>query len=156
MDPLTIMAGATTAYNAVRKAISVGREFEDVAGSVGNWYTRIARAKEAQKKAANPPFWKKVVYKRSVEKEALDAIIIKKQIEEQEKGLRELIMWSYGKETLTEMFQLRKDIAKGRATDEAERIKKIRLVKEVVIVSILLAFSGWVFWESMMLVLAAE
>lgn len=156
MDPLTIMAGATAAYNTVKKAVSVGKEFQDVTASVGNWYTKIASAKEAQKKAANPPFWKKIVYKRSVEKEALDAIIIKKQIEEQEKGLRELIMWSYGKETLSEMFQLRKDIAKGRAAAESERQKKIALVKEVVLISILLAFAGWVFWESVSLILAEE
>ena len=156
MDPLTIMAGATAAYNTVKKAVSVGKEFQDVTASVGNWYTKIASAKEAQKKAANPPFWKKIVYKRSVEKEALDAIIIKKQIEEQEKGLRELIMWSYGKETLSEMFQLRKDIAKGRAVAESERQKKIALVKEVVLISVLLAFAGWVFWESVSLILAEE
>ena len=156
MDPLTIMAGATAAYNTVKKAVSVGKEFQDVTASVGNWYTKIASAKEAQKKAANPPFWKKIVYKRSVEKEALDAIIIKKQIEEQEKGLRELIMWSYGKETLSEMFQLRKDIAKGRAAAEPERQKKIALVKEVVLISVLLAFAGWVFWESVSLILAEE
>jgi len=156
MDPLTIMAGATTAYNAVRKAVRYGKEFEDVAGSVGNWYTRIARAKEAQQKASNPPFWKKVVYKQSVEKEALDAIIIKKQIQEQEKGLKELIMYTYGKDTLEEMFQLRKDIAKGRASEEAARQKTIKTLKEAFLLILLLAFCGWVFWESVSLVLAIE
>tara|TARA_B100000214_G_C23964578_1_gene627041 strand:+ start:1853 stop:2323 length:471 start_codon:yes stop_codon:yes gene_type:complete len=156
MDPLTIMAGATTAYNAVKKAIHYGKEFEDVTASMGKWYTRIASAKEAQQKAANPPFWRKIVYKQSVEKEALDAIIIKKQIQEQEKGLKELIMYTYGKDTLEEMFQLRKDIAKGRAADEAARQKTIKSIKEVFLLGALLAFCGWIFWESVSLILAQE
>ena len=58
-----------------------------------------------------------------VEQEALNAIILKKKIEEQEKDIRELIMFRFGKETLMEMFELRKQIARDR---EKAKLKQQR------------------------------
>ena len=50
----------------------------------------------------------------SVEEQALNAVIAKKKIEEQEKQVRELITWAYGKETYKEMMQMRRDIRAKR------------------------------------------
>ena len=50
----------------------------------------------------------------SVEEQALNAVIAKKKIEEQEKQIRELITWAYGVETHKEMMQMRRDIKAKR------------------------------------------
>ena len=42
----------------------------------------------------------------SVEAEALNLIVAKKKWEQQEKEIRELIMYAYGKDTVTEMYAL--------------------------------------------------
>jgi hypothetical protein len=34
IDPFTAMAAATTAYNGIKKAISVGREISGMAGTI--------------------------------------------------------------------------------------------------------------------------
>ena len=95
----------------------------------------------------NPPLFKKLVYASSVEQEALNMIILKKKIEEQEKDIRELIMFRFGKETLMEMFELRKQIARDR---EKAKLKQQRFRRGVTdgifILGGLLAGIGVILW----------
>ena len=147
MDPITLMAGATAAFNGVQRLVAGGRQVEDVITQVGKWYGAIADAKEQQKKMENPPLFKKLMYASSVEQEALNAIILKKKIEEQEKDIRELIMFRFGKETLMEMFELRKQIARDR---EKAKLKQQRFRRGVTdgifILGGLLAGIGVILW----------
>jgi hypothetical protein len=77
-------------------------------------YGLVSDIKEAEKEAENPPLFKKMFDGGSVEEQALNAVIAKKKIEEQEKQVRELITWAYGVETYKEMMQMRKDIKAKR------------------------------------------
>ena len=114
MDPLTLLSMATTAFKGVQKLVQAGREIEDVAQHLGRWYGYAADIKEAQKASENPPLFRKILDTGSVEQEALNAIIIKKKIEQQEKDIRDLIVVVYGIETYREMIQMRKDIKAKR------------------------------------------
>jgi len=114
MDPLTLLSMATTAFKGVQKLVQAGREIEDVAQHLGRWYGYAADIKEAQKSAENPPLFRKILDTGSVEQEALNAIIVKKKIEQQEKDIRDLIVVVYGIETYREMIQMRKDIKAKR------------------------------------------
>ena len=42
IDPFTAMAAATTAYNGIKKAISVGREISGMAGAVSQWSKAVS------------------------------------------------------------------------------------------------------------------
>ena len=154
MDPITIMAGATAAFNGVQKLVATGREVEDVMGQMGKWYGAIAEAKEAQRKLQNPPFYKKLnpLQAGSVEKEALDAIILKKKIETQEKEIRELIMIVYGKETLMEMFELRKQIAKERQEQIDKHNAFRQNISDAVIVALAVGVAGTIIYQVFALV----
>ena len=114
MDPLTLLSMATTAFKGVQKLVQAGREIEDVAQHLGRWYGYAADIKEAQKVAENPPLFKKILDTGSVEQEALNAIIVKKKIEQQEKDIRDLIVVVYVIDTYREMIQMRKDIKAKR------------------------------------------
>ena len=114
MDPLTLLSMATTAFKGVQKLVQAGREIEDVAQHLGRWYGFAADIKEAQKASENPPLFRKILDNGSVEQEALNAIIVKKKIEQQEKDIRDLIVVVYGIETYREMIQMRKDIKAKR------------------------------------------
>ena len=37
MDPITAIAGATAAFNAIKAGFGVGREIESMAGEIGRW-----------------------------------------------------------------------------------------------------------------------
>lgn len=114
MEPLALLSMATTAFKGVQKLVQAGREIEDVAQHLGRWYGYAADIKEAQKTAENPPLFKKILANGSVEEEALNAIIIKKKIEQQEKDIRDLIVVVYGIETYREMIRMRKEIKAKR------------------------------------------
>lgn len=125
MDPVTIITGATVAFNTVKKMIEAGREIEDVAGQLGQWFSAASDFYHLEEQTKNPPLFKKITHGKSVEQEALDLMIQKKKLKEQEDQLRELILWSYGQDAYVEMMQYRKDIRAER-NKAVYRQQKIR------------------------------
>jgi hypothetical protein len=114
IDPVSAFAMATTAYNAVKKGIEMGQELEGMAGQLGQWFTACADVRQAEEEAKNPPLFKKLLSKGSVEAEALENTIRRKKIQEQEKELWQMIIYTYGMETYEEMIQERRRIAAER------------------------------------------
>jgi len=114
MDPVSLVAIASSTFKGIQVLVNKGAEIEHVAQKLGHWYGLVSDIKEAEKEAENPPLFKKMFDGNSVEEQALNAVIAKKKIEEQEKQVRELITWAYGVETYKEMMQMRKDIKAKR------------------------------------------
>jgi hypothetical protein len=130
LDPVSAMAIATSAYNVLKKGIEVGRELEDMGGQLGTWFGAIADVKAADEEAANPPLFKKVFAKSSVEQEAIENLMRKKKIEQQERELREMIVYRFGVDAYRDMIKDRNHIrdARKRAIDaRARKIKKLIL-----------------------------
>jgi hypothetical protein len=114
MDPVTIITGATVAFNTVKKMIEAGREIEDCASQLGQWFSAVSDFYHLEEQTKNPPLFKKIAHGKSIEQEALDMMIQKKKIKEQEDQLRELILWTYGQDAYSDMMQFRKDIRQQR------------------------------------------
>jgi hypothetical protein len=114
MDPLSLVAMASTTFKGLQVLVSKGAEIEHVAQKLGHWYTLVSDINQAEREAENPPLFKKMFDGASVEEQALNAVIAKKKIEEQNRQIRELIMYAYGEETYREMLQMRKDIRAKR------------------------------------------
>ena len=114
MEPIALLSMATTAFKGVQTLVQRGREIEDVAQHLGRWYGYVADINEAQRESEKPPIFKKLLDKGSVEQEALNAIIVKKKIEQQEREIRDLIVVVYGIDTYREMIQMRRDIKTKR------------------------------------------
>ena len=58
IDPFTAMAAATTAYNGIKKAVSVGREISAMTGAVSQWSKAVSDLDFLEDKAKNPPMYK--------------------------------------------------------------------------------------------------
>ena len=114
MDPLSLVAMASTTFKGLQVLVSKGAEIEHVAQKLGHWYTLVSDINQAEREAEKPPLFKKMFDGASVEEQALNAVIAKKKIEEQEKQVRELITWAYGVETYKEMMQMRREIRAKR------------------------------------------
>jgi len=114
MDPITAITTATTAFNVVKKMVSAGREVEDTLGQLGKWYGAISDLNEAERNAKNPPLFKKIVSSKSVEQEAMQVFAAKKKALQQEKELRELLLYTYGPEGYKELTDLRRQIRQKR------------------------------------------
>lgn len=151
LDPVTAFATASAAYNFVKKAVEAGRELEDIGGQLGTWFGACADLKQAEEDSRDPPLFKKLLHKGSVEQEAVENLMRRKKIEQQEKELRELIVWRFGVDAYRGMMEERKQIRDSRerqaATQSRHRKKYAQNVILILLVvatlSIPLAFAAW-------------
>lgn len=151
LDPVTAVATATAAFNFIKKAVEAGREIEDVGSQLGTWFGACADLKQAEEESRDPPLFKKLLHKGSVEQEALDNLMRRKKIEQQEKELRELIVYRFGVDVYREMMDERRAIRESRdrlAAKQRRNQKKaaqnlIAIILVVGILSVPLAFAAW-------------
>jgi len=134
MDPLSMIAMASTTFKGIQTLVNQGAEIEAVAQKLGSWYSYAADIKQAEKEAESPGVFKKLFDGQSVEQQALNATIAKKKLEEQEKSIRELIVWAYGVETYQEMIMLRRKIKAQREEAIYRQRKRKRMVLDSVII----------------------
>ena len=137
MDPLSMIAMASTTFKGIQTLVNQGAEIEAVASKLGSWYSYAADIKQAEKEAESPGVFKKLFDGNTVEQQALNSVIAKKKLEEQEKQIRELIVWAYGVETYQEMIMLRRKIKAQRE----EAIYKQRKRKRMILDSVIIMFA---------------
>jgi len=128
IDPITAVAAATTAFKTVQKLVGAGREVEDVFGQLGKWYGAVSDFNFAKKKAENPPLFRRILHKSSIEQEAMEMFAHKKKLEAQEKQIREMVLYAYGKDGWNEMVAMRRKI---KAEREATVHKQLERQAEV-------------------------
>ena len=90
--------------------------------------------------------FKKLFDGESVEQQALNSVIAKKKVEEQEKQIRELITWSYGVEAYKEMMQMRREIrAKRERIIYKQRRRQRRMLDVSAMIIALMLSSGIIY-----------
>jgi hypothetical protein len=97
-----------------------------MAGQLGTWFGAVSDVKSAEEEAKDPPLFKKLISSGSVEQEALQALVARKKIEQQERELRELIVWRWGTEEYTAMMRDRARIKDTRAKAIQNQRRKMR------------------------------
>ena len=153
LDPVTAFATASAAYSFVKKAVEAGREIEDIGGQLGTWFSACADLKQAEEDSRDPPLFKKLLHKGSVEQEAVENLMRRKKIEQQEKELRELIVYRFGVDTYREMMEERRQIRNSRErVAELQRKKKAKIFQNIVVIGLIVAIltlpvavSMWLF-----------
>ena len=114
IDPISAVAMATSAFKMVQKMVSVGREIEDTLGQVGKFYGAVSDFNESKRQADNPPLFKRLIASKSIEQEAMEMFANNKRIQQQEKELRELLMYTYGANAYQELQGMRRSIRDQR------------------------------------------
>ena len=142
MDPLSLITMASTTFKGIETLVNKGAEIEHVAQKLGQWYSFASDIKEAEKEAENPGVFKKLFEGDTVEQQALNSVIAKKKLEEQEKQIRELIVWAYGLETYQEMIQLRREIKAQRERVIYKQRRRQRLVGDALVITIGVLIAG--------------
>ena len=138
IDPISALAVATTAFKAVKGLVEAGREIEDVTGQLGKWFSAVADINNAAEDKKKPPFYKKIAKdNRSIEQEALDALVTKKKVMEMERELWQIVSYRYGQDAYREMMQMRKEIAKKRDLEVWRKKRRVQNLIDIVIVTTL-------------------
>lgn len=111
MDPVTCVAMATGAFKGLKAAIGAGKDFQEMAGQLGNWGKAFSDFTNLEEREKNPPFWKKT-FKGSDEETAIEIFAYKKKMEQMRNEIKDHISFTYGpsawKEVLTIEAQMRK------------------------------------------------
>ena len=155
IDPVTAIAGATAAFNAIKSGFSVGREIESMAGDLGRWMNCISDLKRAEEQNKKPPLFRKLFQASSVEEEAMSIFMAKKKAEDMREELKQIISFTRGPSAWQELLQTEADIRKKRQKliyDQEERRRKIlemvALIFLVVVVVGFVGFFAYVFLET--------
>tara|TARA_B100001057_G_scaffold243013_2_gene243348 strand:+ start:466 stop:948 length:483 start_codon:yes stop_codon:yes gene_type:complete len=127
IDPITAIAGATAAFNTIKKGFAVGRDIESMAGDLGRWMGAVSDIKKAEEYNKKPPLFKKLFQAGSVEEEALQIFMAKKKAEDMREELRNIISMTRGPSAWTELVATEVNIRKQRQKaiyDQEERRRK--------------------------------
>ena len=114
MDPITAIAGATAAFNAIKAGFGVGRDIESMAGDLGRWMNCISDLKKAEELNKKPPIFKKLFASGSVEEEAMQIFMAKKKAEDMREQLKQIIIMTRGLSAWDELIKTEADIRKKR------------------------------------------
>ena len=117
MDPVTIIGGATVAFNALKKGFQVGKDLQDMSGQLTQWASAMSDLSYAEQKNKNPPWWK-ALNGQSVEAEALEIFTAKKKAEAMRKELKDWISFSMGPSAWDELVATEGRIRKQKKEQE--------------------------------------
>lgn len=109
IDPVTAIAGATKAFAMVQGMVQAGRSVEDTMGQIASWYGHASDVLYQEQKANKVSPFRKVVFSKSVEAEAIKAFARKKKIQEQQREILLMIRYAYGDDGLREFRELKEN-----------------------------------------------
>ena len=136
IDPITAIAGATAAFNTIKKGFAVGRDIESMAGDLGRWMGAVSDLKKADELNKKPPLFKKLFAAGSVEEEAMQIFMAKKKAEDMREELRQIITMTRGPSAWEELIKTEVDIRKKRQKaiyDQEERQRKFFEVTAIIV-----------------------
>ena len=141
------LSAATTAFNAIKKGFEVGRDIESMAGDLGRWMGAASDIDKAGEYAKNPPLFKKLFAKGSVEEEAMATFMAKKKAEDMRAQLKQLIILTRGMGAWDELLKTEGDIRKKRQAAiyaQAEKQRKVLEISALIVgIAIVGGFIAW-------------
>jgi hypothetical protein len=126
MDPVTIIGGATVAFNAIKKGLAVGKDLQDMHGQLSQWAGAMSDLGQAEKKAKNPPWWKSLG--GSVEEEAMAVFAAKRKAESMREELRQYISFTMGPSAWDELVATEAKIRKQKKDQEYRKAEMIETI----------------------------
>jgi len=103
MDPMSAIAIAGTAFNAIKAGFEHGREIETMAGDIGRWMGAIKDVKDGANKKKKKSYG-------SIEEEAFEEFAALKEAERMEYELRQFVNMNYGPQSWNEIIRIQAEI----------------------------------------------
>ena len=127
MDPVTIIGGATVAFNALKKGFQVGKDLQDMSGQLTQWAGAMSDLSFMEQKNKNPPWWK-ALNGQSVEAEALEIFTAKKKAEAMRQELKDWISFSMGPSAWDELVATEGRIRKQKKEQEYRKAEMVEAI----------------------------
>lgn len=153
MDPVTLLATATAAFNGIKKAVQVGKEVEGVFNQLTKWADAAGQLQELinNRKGDNGEkklgLFEKIGFKQSETSEAFDIFAAQMRLREMETEIYHMFIYGelqhLGIEGYSQFNQIRREVREKRERmirDQAIRRKR---------------FIENVFWSSLLIIVVA-
>lgn len=123
IDPVTAIAGATAAFNFMKKSISVGRELQDMGQQLQQWAGCMAELDQAEKMVEKPPWYKALG--GGTQAQAMEVFLARKKAQQMRDELRELISHPaiLGPSHWQEFLRIEAEIRKQKREHEFRRME---------------------------------
>ena len=121
MDPVTIISGATVAFNALKKGFAIGKDLQDMSSQLTKWAGHMSDLGQAEKQVKNPPWWKTLG--NSVEAEAMEVFAAKRKAEQMRKELKDYISFTMGPSAWDELVATEAKIENKRKNKNTVKLK---------------------------------
>ena len=152
LDPITLSAavsGATAAYNGIKKAITLGREIEDLSGELGKWMNAVSNFDKIHKNANNPSTIDKL-FNGSIEEIAMQSFSSRKKLQKQREELKNFLIGHYGLQAWDDLVREEGRIRRQRQEMIYQAAERKRQIRDYTIIGIaaLIGCSGlgWMLW----------
>ena len=142
IDPVSAIAIAGTAFNAIKKGIAIGKDVESMYGDIGRWMGAVSDINKAEQYNKKPPLFKKLFAAGSVEEEAMQIFMAKKKAEDMRGQLKNIISFTRGPSAWEELLRTEADIRKKRQKaiyDQQERQKEVLNAIGIIFLVLLIA-----------------
>lgn len=163
MDPITLMATCTAAFNGIKAAVKVGQEVEGVYKQLSKWADAAGQLQQyinnntgdyGEKKLG---IFEKIGFKNSATAEAFDIFIVQQKLREMEDDIYHMFYYGelqhLGAEGYASFIQLRREVRENREKmirDQSRRRK--RFIENmfwgtmaVIVFSIAVKFFTWIY-----------
>ena len=150
IDPVTALAGATAAFNAIKKGFEIGRDIESMGGDLSRWMGAVSDINKADEFAKKPPLFKKLFASGSVEEEAMASFMAKKKAEDMRYQLKQLISLTRGPAAWDELLRTEGQIRKKRQeaiyAQQERRQKFLEWTAVIFAIATVGSFLIWLVW----------
>jgi hypothetical protein len=152
IDPITLSAavsGATAAYNGIKKAITMGKEIEDLGSQLSAWMSAVSDVDNIHKNANNPSTFDKI-FNGSIEQVAMESYSSRKKLEKQREELRNFLIGNYGLQAWDDLLKEEGRIRKARSQAIYQKEQQKRMIRDYTIIGIACLVGsgalGWMIW----------
>ena len=152
LDPVTLSAavtGATTAYNAIKKAIMIGKEMEDMSSELSRWMTAVSDVDNVHRNANSPSTLDRI-FNVSIEIVSIESFSAKKKLAKQREELRNFLVANYGTTAWDDLIREEGRIRKARQEAVYARQERNKQVRDYTIIGVtsLVGFGAmaWILW----------
>ena len=121
IDPITAIAGATAALNTLKKGIQVGKDLQDMGGTMAKWAGAIADLDFADRQNQKPPWYKALG--GGIESQAMEIFAAKQKAESMRKELKDYISVMYGPSKWQEILEIEADLRKQKREHEHRQME---------------------------------
>lgn len=121
IDPVTAIAGATAAFNFLKKGVQVGRDLQDMGQQLQQWAGCMAELDQAEKMAEKPPWYKALG--GGTQAQAVEVFLARKKAKQMREDLRDLIYGRFGPSHWQEFLKIEAEMRKQKREHEFRRME---------------------------------